>query len=312
MSHKLSFLAPLAAARQKSRVIRPRNSLTLLGLGAISAMALSIPAPAFGTALAGGNDAFYNEDVTTPPAPNNTQTSITIELAGDQTANLDNFWYNSFYNNTDTAPSISVIGGNTYLTYGPGDFSNTGGGHFGYGIKGGTPEPHGTGSPDVINKSWGTSTPNSQSGYNQPATTVTLNTTTPSTGPYKYILVYTDATLNSSLGTVNTRAKDWEEIAVAASDPPSIDIGNYESDSLTLNSVDYFVSDNQIPLDQLNNTDLPLSDPRWQLIPGITDGAMIASGGQLQSSPIPEPATLGLLSLGGLGLLLKRKRKAIA
>ena len=199
-------------------------------------------------------------------------------------------------------------GGNTYLTYSRGDNSgvdifNGQSGHFGYGILGGTGQLLETGSPDVLNKSWGLTTPNAGIGYNQPALTIDLNTTTPSTGPYTYVLVNSVVTLSGT----NSTAVDWQEITVAAGDQPPIDLTDAESAALILDSASYFISSSQIPLDELNNTYYPASNPLWQPIPGITDGISIGSGSQVQSNPVPEPASLALLALSAAGLLLRRR-----
>jgi hypothetical protein len=199
-------------------------------------------------------------------------------------------------------------GGNTYLTYSRGDNSgvdifNGQSGHFGYGILGGTGQLLETGSPDVLNKSWGLTTPNAGIGYNQPALTIDLNTTTPSTGPYTYVLVNAVVTLSGT----NSTAVDWQEITVAAGDQPPIDLTDAESAALILDSASYFISSSQIPLDELNNTYYPASNPLWQPIPGITDGISIGSGSQVQSNPVPEPASLALLALSAAGLLLRRR-----
>jgi len=74
---------------------------------------------------------------------------------------------------------------------------------------------------------------------------------------------------------------------------------------ITLNVARFFTSDTQIPLDQLNLTDLPPDDPRFKPIPGVPDGLVIPAGGTF---PIPEPRSVALFGLGILGIVCYRWR----
>jgi hypothetical protein len=252
----------------------------------------------------------YLADLNRPPAPynqdirNNTgaaQRSLTVVLAGDQTANLGNSWWNHQFGGG--APTIRVIDGNTYLTFsGPNAVAPGAKGHVGYTLMGGTTVPHGNGSPDVIDTFWGT--PDSNTVYHAPAVTVDVNMSTPSIGPYQYIAVYTETTRNG------TETHAWQEIAIGADDRPCIDLTNAESDSLTVDVARFLGSDTPISLDDLNYDSLPPTDPDFLAIPGIGDGSIIGPGDQLQSAPIPEPTSLGLVGIGAIGLLARRRRVA--
>jgi hypothetical protein len=167
---------------------------------------------------------------------------------------------------------------------------------------GGTTVPHGNGSPDVIDTFWGT--PDSNTVYHAPAVTVDVNMSTPSIGPYQYIAVYTETTRNG------TETHAWQEIAIGADDRPCIDLTNAESDSLTVDVARFLGSDTPISLDDLNYDSLPPTDPDFLAIPGIGDGSIIGPGDQLQSAPIPEPTSLGLVGIGAIGLLARRRRVA--
>jgi hypothetical protein len=80
------------------------------------------------------------------------------------------------------------------------------------------------------------------------------------------------------------------------------------SGDLTLSDAGFFISPTQIPLDQLNAADLPPTDPRFQPIPGIPDGTVLAPGQASATLAVPEPPSAALLSLGVLALLGVRRR----
>jgi hypothetical protein len=69
----------------------------------------------------------------------------------------------------------------------------------------------------------------------------------------------------------------------------------------------YFCLPTEIPLDQLNSTDLP--DSMFSPIPGFTSGEQINEGSMIESADIdvPEPGTLLLVGAGTILLLRKRR-----
>ena len=243
----------------------------------------------------------YNQDVV-----NNTgaaQNTITVVLAGDQTANLGARFWNWEFSSNNTPPTVTVSGGNTYLTFTGTSYANPGvTAHVGYSLLGGTTEPHGNGSPDVIATYWGLA-PTSNPDYNAPAATVDVNIPTPAIGPYTNIVVLTDTSSDGN------KAIDWHEITIAEGDSTSIDITNAEQAPLEINEALYFLTDEPIPLDDLNKDFYPETFSGWKPIPGITEG-IILSGGTLQSDPIPEPTALALAAIGALGLMKRRVRRS--
>jgi hypothetical protein len=72
----------------------------------------------------------------------------------------------------------------------------------------------------------------------------------------------------------------------------------------------YFLSPTEIPLDQLNSTDLP--DSMFMPIPGFTNGERINEGSTIDSSDIdvPEPGSLMLAGVGAMILARRRRGRA--
>ncbi len=67
---------------------------------------------------------------------------------------------------------------------------------------------------------------------------------------------------------------------------------------LSFSSASYFLSPTQIPLDDLNFNDLPPADPRFQPVPGISDGMSLGSQGSFTAT-LPEPGSVSMLLVGG-------------
>ncbi len=152
----------------------------------------------------------------------------------------------------------------------------------------------GPGSADIDALYWGSPS------NDEPSATIDVSTSTPVTSPYKYIVIN---------ATVGSGDQEWVEIPVAQSDPPSIDVADYGPE-LTLSDVQYFISPTQIPLEELNDGYVPPPDSPWQSVPGIPNGTHLDSMTGVQSAPLPEPPRIvGLLSLGGMGLIVMAWRR---
>jgi hypothetical protein len=76
----------------------------------------------------------------------------------------------------------------------------------------------------------------------------------------------------------------------------------------------FFISPTEIPLDQLNTTDLPPSDSRFHPLT-LPDGSKLGASSSESELVTAEPSSFVLLLCGGAGLLagtLRRRKKVTA
>jgi hypothetical protein len=140
--------------------------------------------------------------------------------------------------------------------------------------------------------------------YSAPAG-LSLTNVTGSGGATKYLI--SQMSLTGSAGSMT----QWDEIPYLSGQNFQMRFSNASGSTDTLSNVRFFTSDTQIPLDQLNTTDLPPSDPRFQPLPGIPDGSTIEPGGTLNSSEFlsaPEPTTYTAMAAGFAAMALLRRR----
>jgi len=103
---------------------------------------------------------------------------------------------------------------------------------------------------------------------------------------------------------------EWFEADVKKGGTTSFALTNPGGAPVTISNAGFFTSPTLIPLDDLNATDLPPTDSRFQPIPNIPNGTTIGAGGTVSS--IPEPSSLALatvvltLGLGWMWLRLPR------
>lgn len=273
---------------------------------------------------------FYNEDVYLPPVLG-AQSDFEIVFGGNQAGALTPV-INPFPNGTAfvepynpaTNTTTMVFEGNPLLagqTY-----------HFGYSEVGGTPVPHGFGSPDVLQQYW---TPGNEL---LPAPTLTVGIGPPVNGAGIFLLLYAEGAFIAadSLPYFPYLNRWWSELWVPFGGLFPVNIWNFLTDdpdndgpflvrpldgsdddapTLRLSNVEYFFSTTQIPLDQLNDANLPPTDPLW-LPSGIPNGTTLGPGDSATFTvdPTPEPGSLILLSIGAavLGGYGWRHRKQIA
>jgi hypothetical protein len=120
------------------------------------------------------------------------------------------------------------------------------------------------------------------------------------TGGPDFLVLYTQESLQGGAS-----AGEWYELPFNPTHG-EITVGNNESNPITLSNVGYLISSTEIPLDQLNATDLPPSS--FLSLPSL-DGAVIPGGGIINATVVPEPPTLVLCALGSVGLVRRRRRE---
>lgn len=141
---------------------------------------------------------------------------------------------------------------------------------------------------------------------NLPAATISRLNGGNSNLPDPWAIIY----LNETITGTSTTGGVWEELPFVG--PLSFQVTNGSAQSLTLSDVQYFVSNTQIPLDNLNFNDYPPNSSPFILLPGL-NGTVLGNGQTLDVSPTPEPSTWLLFGsgLGVLGIIAIRKKKEI-
>ena len=134
-----------------------------------------------------------------------------------------------------------------------------------------------------------------------PATTATDN----ATGASEFVVLYAQEALSGGASGVG----EWYELPFNPANNV-VTVSNSESSPITLSDAGFFISDTLIPLDQLNATDLPPSSFPFTPFPGLD--TTIGAGGSVSGLVTPEPSSLALWGLGGVGLLIWRRRRGAA
>lgn len=123
-----------------------------------------------------------------------------------------------------------------------------------------------------------------------PAPTAFRALAPPPSGTYDFAVVFRNEGVNG----------DYTEIPFEVGAALDLSVGSFTDITITLSNVEYFISPTQIPLDDLNQTNLPPTDPRF--MPSIIPDGSVLAPGQI-ASIVPEPGSLALLATGILALL---------
>jgi hypothetical protein len=237
-----------------------------------------------------------------------TPNTYTVVFKGDQRANIpaqnaNDTLVNPFAFLGATTITTSLDGnGNTDIVYQGAPipmgmtfpFAN-GQPHFG--LNEGTQPPGGF---QILSQTWSNSGGGTATGEPAPSLAVVP---TPSGTTFHYVIFF------AQFGTLG----EWFESAFnSAGPPPQIQIGNFSTSPFTLSNAGYFLSNTQIPLDQLNfNSEPPPGQPGSPFLPlQAIDGLTVAPGGVLLFA-IPEPNSLILFGVGLLALVGDRSCRGI-
>jgi len=260
----------------------------LLSAAALAALA-AVPQQSFA-------DELWNFFIT----PQNGATDFEATFTGNIIGNItltNNPGYNPFENGTLT--DSYDVGSNTTTvewagTAGPpwANGSVATGNTVHFGIQGG---------PWLTPNSWNWTFPSAPP-VSEPAVDLAPNWSPPSS-PTQYITMF----LQETDPTTGLTAGNWFELPYGPGLTPSIMLTNPNGDTLNFSNFGYMISPTEIPLDQLNfGTEPPTGQSGSMFTPLPSPGSLAPNASE--SANLPEPAT-GLIALGGLGLLLARRRK---
>ena len=131
---------------------------------------------------------------------------------------------------------------------------------------------------------------------------------------YAYVYqIFNDALSTVGVGFFSVGLEDGSGAHHAgqdtSADAPGLAAGQSPSLAMVGSTSVYWLFDPDVPADGHSTTLLFTSpyEPTWKSS-ALADGGLPTPGSGLLPSPTPEPATMALLALGGVGMLLRRKR----
>ncbi len=220
------------------------------------------------------------------------QTSVSLALSGDQTANLGTY-YNSL--GGTTSATYNSLANATYVTFGGGNVSQNSLASIGFSWTG-------SAGPMADGAYW-------SNGTNTTTAEIPISITSNATGSGEYAVV--------ALESTQTGGADYSyaEFSFTPGTDPTITVTNDPAGPELIPDIGYFISPTQIPLDNLNfGSEPPAGFPGSPFIPlPSLDGTTLQNGNSDSFLlPLPTPASGNLAALGlgllGLGPLALRRR----
>lgn len=282
-----------------------------------------------------GPSEFFNEFDMSPSGANPTDFEITFAGAPPiPTQNAADAGTDPFANGNDLAPGGSTANASVVSSYNRGTNQTTvtysgsplkAGTQMHFGLNDGPPpSPYPPNNLSVVSKTW--TYGNGTSPVLMPAANIDLIQPHPIAGnATDYLVIYLEAGFAAGgpfygswfevpfiVGPTNTIVWNAAEgiLEVDGVDESTggadVAISNTEGEPLDLQNYGYMIAPTEIPLDSLNFTDMPPPENANSPFTAFNGPATLASGEY--SGNIPEPASLGLLAAGLLGLASARVR----
>ena len=182
--------------------------------------------------------------------------------------------------------------------------------HFGYGLNGGmNVSGQLQENPMTLHKYWSRTTSSGIVFTPVPVVNAGVNVTPgPMPQSESFLVLYFDGQFAGSPATPKTG--DWMEFPIDPSGQSEITFDSPSGDVVSLSNARFFLSETQIPLEDLNRDLLPPTDPRFRLL-NIPDGTVIGAGQKITVAVTPEPGAAALLvasCVAGMGLRFRRRR----